>query len=61
MFLFREFKDTLLPITYIGFTGISRGHIAWNHLNTPALKQAYADMLAKLDQTDTLIAIGEKQ
>ncbi len=36
------------------------GHIAWNYLNTPALDQAYADILAKLDKTDTLIAIAEK-
>jgi len=36
------------------------GHIAWSHLNPQALEQAYADMLAKLDQTDTLIAIAEK-
>jgi len=36
------------------------GHVAWSHLNPQALEQAYADMLAKLDQTDTLIAIAEK-
>jgi len=36
------------------------GHIAWSHLTTQALEQAYADMLAKLDQTDTLIAIAVK-
>lgn len=36
------------------------GHVAWSHLNSQALEQAYADMLAKMDQTDTLIAIAEK-
>lgn len=36
------------------------GHAAWGYMRTSALEHAYADMLAKLDQTDTLIAIAEK-
>ncbi len=36
------------------------GHLVWNHLKTPELDNAYADMLVRLDQTDTLIAIAEK-
>jgi len=36
------------------------GHLVWNHLKTPELDSAYADMLKSLDKTDTLIAIGEK-
>lgn len=35
------------------------GHVVWSQLNPQALEHAYADMLAKLDQTDTLIAIAE--
>lgn len=35
------------------------GHLHWECLNTPALESAYADMLAKLDKTDTLIATAE--
>jgi hypothetical protein len=34
------------------------GHIEWAHLRTPELDAAYADMLAKIDNTDTLIAIA---
>jgi SAM-dependent methyltransferase len=36
------------------------GHIKWNMLSTDALDTAYADMLRKIDMTDTLIAIAEK-
>ncbi len=36
------------------------GHLAWSHLKTPALDSAYGDMLARLDKTDTLIAVAEK-
>ena len=34
------------------------GHIAWDHLRTPALDAAYSDMLAQIDSTDTLIAVA---
>ncbi len=36
------------------------GHLVWSHLRTPELDDVYADMLARLDKTDTLIAIAEK-
>lgn len=36
------------------------GHVVWSHLRTKELDQAYADMLAGIDKTDTLIAIAEK-
>lgn len=32
------------------------GHIYWNQLRTPELESAYANMVAALDKTDTLIA-----
>ena len=38
--------------------GMPGGHIAWNHLRSSALDSAYGDMLAHLDNTDTLIAIA---
>ena len=34
------------------------GHLAWDHLRTFALDTAYADMLSRLDNTDTLIAVA---
>ncbi len=34
------------------------GHIVWDHLRTTELDTAYSDMLAKIDNTDTLIAVG---
>jgi len=37
--------------------GKPAGHILWNHLTTPSLDTAYSDMLGKLDNTDTLIAV----
>jgi len=36
------------------------GHIAWDHLRTLTLDKAYSDMLAKMDNTDTLIAVATK-
>ena len=36
------------------------GHLIWDHLRTPKLDNAYSDMLNRLDQTDTLIAIASK-
>jgi hypothetical protein len=36
------------------------GHIKWSMLATEQLDSAYADMLRKIDMTDTLIAIAEK-
>lgn len=36
------------------------GHHEWSHLRTPALDNAYSEMLASLDKTDTLIAFGVK-
>jgi len=36
------------------------GHIAWNHLRTSTLDTAYGDMLAQMDNTDTLIAVATK-
>ena len=38
----------------------SGGHIKWNVLATEQLDSAYADMLRKIDMTDTLVAIAEK-
>lgn len=35
------------------------GHVAWSHLRTSELDQSYANMLASIDKTDTLIAIAE--
>lgn len=35
------------------------GHIIWQHLRTSGLDNSYADMLAGIDKTDTLIAIAE--
>ena len=35
------------------------GHIAWNHIRTHELDHAYANMLATIDKTDTLIAVAE--
>jgi 2-polyprenyl-3-methyl-5-hydroxy-6-metoxy-1,4-benzoquinol methylase len=37
------------------------GHQHWHHLCEINLDTAYANLLARLDQTDTLIAIGKKQ
>lgn len=34
------------------------GHIIWDHLRTPLLDMAYGDMLAQMDNTDTLIAVA---
>jgi len=36
--------------------GAPGGHIAWAHLRTEDLERAYGAMLARLDQTDTLVA-----
>jgi len=36
------------------------GHINWSMLSTDQLDTAYANMLAKINMTDTLIAIAEK-
>ncbi|OGV63236.1 MAG: hypothetical protein A3K19_13060 [Lentisphaerae bacterium RIFOXYB12_FULL_65_16] len=36
------------------------GHQCWGMLDTPEMNMAYAQMLNRLDFTDTLIAIGEK-
>lgn len=35
------------------------GHVAWAHLETLELKNAYDELLKNMDQTDTLIAIAE--
>jgi SAM-dependent methyltransferase len=35
------------------------GHITWAHLVTPEIDKAYFELLNKLDQTDTLIAMAE--
>lgn len=40
--------------------GKPNGHNRWSHLSTEALDNAYADMLASLDCTDTLLAIAER-
>jgi len=40
--------------------GRPSGHLAWDHLRTNNLDQAYEDMLAKIDSTDTLVAIASK-
>ena len=37
-----------------------RGHLAWGQLRTPQLDAAYAEMLASLDMTDTLMAVATK-
>lgn len=37
------------------------GHQIWSHLRTQELDSAYCQLLASLDQTDTLIAIATKQ
>lgn len=34
------------------------GHIMWDHLRTVMLDMSYGDMLAQIDNTDTLIAIA---
>jgi hypothetical protein len=34
------------------------GHVSWDQLRTPALDAAYADMLDRVDCTDTLIAVA---
>ena len=36
------------------------GHIKWSMLRNDEIDAAYADLLTKLDKTDTLIAIAEK-
>jgi 2-polyprenyl-3-methyl-5-hydroxy-6-metoxy-1,4-benzoquinol methylase len=36
------------------------GHVAWNNLRTLEVDRAYADLLATLDKTDTLIALAER-
>jgi len=38
--------------------GLPGGHETWSHLRTPMLDTTYGDMLAQLDNTDTLIAIA---
>ena len=37
------------------------GHIKWSMLSTEQLDSAYSGMLQRIDMTDTLIAIAEKQ
>ena len=37
------------------------GHVIWNHLRTPMIDLAYGDMLAQIDNTDTLIAIATNE
>jgi Methyltransferase domain len=34
------------------------GHMVWDNLRTPVLDAAYGDMLAQIDNTDTLIAVA---
>jgi len=34
------------------------GHILWDHIRTEELEAAYANMLAEIDNTDTLIAVA---
>ena len=34
------------------------GHMVWDHLRTTMLDTAYGDMLARIDNTDTLIAVA---
>jgi hypothetical protein len=34
------------------------GHIAWDFLRTDSLDESYGHMLARVDKTDTLIAVG---
>lgn len=41
--------------------GRAGGHLKWPQIDTPALVDAYGAMLAKLDMTDTLIAIAVKE
>jgi len=36
------------------------GHLVWSHLRTLDLDNSYSQMLARLDRTDTLIAIAQK-
>ncbi|MBA2117226.1 hypothetical protein [Bremerella alba] len=36
--------------------GKASGHLKWSQLRTPTLEAAYGEMLAGLNQTDTLIA-----
>lgn len=38
--------------------GKPKGHVIWNHLRDPRLDFAYAELLAKLDQSDSLIAFA---
>lgn len=37
------------------------GHIAWNFLDNPTMREAYEKTLQSLDKTDTLIAYATKQ
>lgn len=37
------------------------GHIVWDHLRTSMLDMAYSDMLAQIDNTDTLIAVATNE
>jgi SAM-dependent methyltransferase len=41
--------------------GKSGGHIVWDHLRSSKLDAAYSDMLAQIDNTDTLIAIATNE
>jgi hypothetical protein len=36
------------------------GHINWSFLNTPSLEDAYADALAAVDKTDSIVAYCTK-
>ncbi len=36
------------------------GHVEWNHFVSNDLDSAYSSVLARLDQTDTLIAVASK-
>jgi len=37
------------------------GHVIWDHLRPPMLDLAYSDMLAQIDNTDTLIAYASNE
>lgn len=41
--------------------GKPNGHYHWSNLSTKALDNAYGDILASLDKTDTLLAIAERE
>ena len=40
--------------------GKPAGHKKWDFLNGKEIEKAYTDLLKKIDQTDTLIAVAEK-